>query len=119
MTNFDEALKAKCVPLDERLCDIKKSDAVMKEFQDKRDLLGTEMWSNCAKLMTAGYKSQLLEIIVLIEDIKSFILAEGRVEKTELLDQLDEWLSHYRGEYERNRKVMDLVKQLDRNKERL
>lgn len=114
-TEFDKQLKMRCAPLDERLCDIKKSDAVMKEFQEKRDLLGADMWSNCAKLMVSGYKGQLLEIIVLIEEIKSFILSEGRsVEKTELLDQLDEWLSHYRGEYEQNRKVMDMVKQLDK-----
>lgn len=115
MTDFDEALKAKCVPLDEMLCDLKKSDAVMKEFTTKRDVLGGDMWSNCAKLMVDGYKNQLLQAIVLIEDIKSFILAEGRgAEKTELLDQLDDWLTQFRGEYERNRKVMDLVKQLNK-----
>ncbi|MBO6031396.1 MAG: hypothetical protein J6Q22_07980 [Prevotella sp.] len=118
-TEFEEQLRQRCTPLDERLCDIKKSDAVMKEFQDKRDLLGTEMWSNCAKLMVDGYKNQLLQAIVLIEDIKSFILAEGRgAEKTELLDQLDDWLTQYRGEYERNKKIMDMVKQLERSYER-
>lgn len=114
-TDFEEQLKNRCAPLDERLCDIEKSDAVMKAFESKRDVLGVDSWSECAKLMVSGYKGQLLEIIVLIEDIKSFILSEGRgAEKAKLLDQLDDWLTQFRGEYERNRKVMDLVKQLNK-----
>ena len=121
MTNFDEALKTKCATLDLMLCDLKKSDSVMKEFTTKRDVLGSELWSESAKLMVDGYKSQLLQVIVMIEDIKTFINSDdSRSElKDNILAQLNEWHTFYKGEYERNKEVRDLVRQLDNKKKEM
>lgn len=118
MTNFEEALKMKCVPLDEMLCELKKSDETMKEFTTKRDVLGSDLWSESAKLMVDGYKSQLLQAIVMIEDLKTFINGDdSRSElKDNMLAQLNEWLAIYKEEYERNKKIRDMVKLLDNKK---
>lgn len=116
--NFEEELKAKCAYLDDVLCELHKSDAVMKEFTDKRDILGVELWSGAAMLMVDGYKSHLLQAIVLMEEIRSFINNDNSVSdlKTQMLDQIGSWLSWCRDEYERNKKVSDMVKQLNKRK---
>ena len=117
-TNFEEALKIKCAPLDEMLCDLKKSDEIMKEFITKRDILGIELWTESAKLMVDGYKSQLLQAIVAIEDLKNFVNSNNsRSElKDNMLAQLNEWHALYKEEYERNRKLREIVRQHDKRK---
>lgn len=118
MADFEKELKARCAPLDGMLCDLKRSDAAMKEFTTKRDVLGSELWAESAKLMVDGYKSQLLQAIVMIEDIKNFINSDdSRSElKDNMLAQLNEWLAIYKEEYERNKKIRDMVKLLDNKK---
>lgn len=117
--SFENELKQRCAPLDEILCDLKKSDAIMKEFETKREMLGTELWIEAGKLMVDGYKSQLLQAIVMIEEIKSFINADNSTSdvKTSMLEQLNEWLDSCRKEYEKNKKLRDAVKEFDKRKE--
>lgn len=121
MTAFEETLKMKCAPLDGMLCDLKRSDAAMKEFTTKRDVLGSKLWAESAKLMVDGYKSQLLQAIVMIEDLKTFINSDDSKSelKDNMLAQLNEWLAIYKEEYERNKKMRDLVRQLDNKKNEL
>lgn len=116
MTELEKQLKAKCAPLDEMLCDLKRSDAAMKEFEGKRETLGDELWSECAKLMVDGYKNQLLQAIVAIEDIKIFINKDSSKSKVkeEMLIQLNEWLPALKEEYEKNKQLRDLVRQFEK-----
>ena len=116
MATFEETLKTKCAQLDEMLCEQKKSDAVMKEFATKRDVLGSQLWSDSAKLMVDGYKSQLLQAIVMIEDIKTFINSDDSQSefKDNMLDQLNEWHSALKTEYEKNKRFRDIVRNYEK-----
>lgn len=116
MAEFEKELELRRAPLDEIRSDLRRSDAVMKEFETKRDVLGDELWKESAKLMVDGYKNQLLQAIVVAEGLKTFINSNDShsEEMYKYLAQLDEWLAHYKDEYEKNKKLRDIVRNFEK-----
>lgn len=110
-------LKEKFAPMGEMIVTLQKSDRIMKDFVNQQKILGDKFWGESAQLMIEGYKSQLLQLIVMIEDVKEYVLNDGEPmnhAKTDLLNSLNSGLSIYCSEYKRNKSVMDEVRKLNR-----